>query len=68
MALQDDAKQIVTKVFGPANAAKVDAFAQEFNPEKHPQEFIKKCIDLLSSMLGPNLAKEKFKELSSRYE
>ncbi len=67
MALQDEAKQIVAKVFGPANAAKVDAFAQECNPETRPKEFLQKCVDLLSSMLGPNLAKEKFKDLLNRY-
>jgi hypothetical protein len=68
MALQEEAKQIIAKVFGPANAAKVDAIALEISPEAHPREFIQKCVNLLSSMLGPNLAKEKFKELASRYE
>jgi hypothetical protein len=68
MALQEEAKAIVAKVFGPANAAKVDLFAQEINPEAHPREFIQKCVDLLSSMLGPNLAKEKFKDLAARFE
>ncbi len=67
MALHDEAKQIIAKVFGPTNAARVDAFALEVNPDARPKEFLQKCIDLLAFMLGPNLAQEKFKDLLNRY-
>lgn len=67
MSLQEEAKQVVAKVFGPSNAAKVDVFAQETNPDVKPKEFLDKCINLLASILGPKLATDKFKNLIDRY-
>lgn len=67
MSLQAEAKEIVNKVFGPVNASLVDVFAQEINPETQPIDFLEKCISLLASMLGADLARSKFKNLLDRF-
>jgi hypothetical protein len=67
MGLYYDVKKLIEDEFGEFSSAKIDIFAKQINPEKSPKEFLDKCSDFISTMLGDRQAREKLKKLYKEY-
>jgi hypothetical protein len=59
MDFKNEIKEYVKNTFGVYSAEKIDQFANEFNPDTNKKEFLDKCVDFLSTLLGEEKAKEK---------
>jgi hypothetical protein len=59
----EDAKSIITEVFGPNTAMKLDDFAKEYPPDKQGKEFLDKCKGLMSRFINHKTTDEKFAPL-----
>ncbi|MFW6013977.1 MAG: hypothetical protein ACOCZ6_05845 [Nanoarchaeota archaeon] len=67
MTLHEEVKDFIEKNFGVYSAAKIDAFANEFNPVNQPKEFLDKCADFVGTLLGQEAANERFREFYEKY-
>lgn len=64
MSLQSEAEQIVLDVFGPSSAKKVATLGDSVND---PNGFLDACVQFVARMLGPNVAQQKFQNLTDKY-
>ena len=67
MGIVEDAKRVIYDTFGEFSAKKVEVFAEEINPKKHPKEFLDRCKSFVSGMLGEVMAQQKFAKLYAKY-
>ena len=64
MGLYEDARKIISDLFGEEVAKQLDNFE---NPKKYPKEFLEECIYFLSKLIGEKSAREKFLPLYKKY-
>jgi hypothetical protein len=64
MTLKEEAKQVLTELFGPEVAKQVDKFDK---PEDYPKDFLDECVFFLGKFIGDNAAKRKFEPLYKKY-
>ena len=67
MGIVDEAKRVIYNTFGEFSAKKVELFAEEINPKKHPKVFLDRCKSFVSGMLGEEIAMQKFSHLYEKY-
>lgn len=67
MPLKDEVRVLVQETFGEFSAKKIDEFAQEIDPETNKKEFLDKCVDFLSTLLGKQGAQDKMMKFYEKY-
>lgn len=64
MGLLEDAKGIVSQVFGPEVADQLDYFD---DPARYPDDFLDECVFFIGKLIGNDAAKKKFELLIKKY-
>ena len=64
MGLKEDAKRIVSEIFGSEVAEQLNAFD---DPKKYPKDFLEECVYFLGRLIGEEEAKKKFMPLYRKY-
>ncbi|MFP4403031.1 MAG: hypothetical protein ACLFPJ_01610 [Candidatus Woesearchaeota archaeon] len=68
MGLKDEIHDYVNKTFGSYSAQKIDDFAQQIDSNINKKEFLDKCVDFLSTLLGTQKAKDEMKVFYEKYQ
>lgn len=63
--LFNDVKRVITDALGELVAKQIENFD---DPKLYPKDFLDECVYFLGKLIGPELAREKFKPLYKKYK
>jgi hypothetical protein len=67
VSVKDEVVLMASQKFGPNSAKRFEALGERIDPEANPKGYLDACVDLLSKVLGPTIARRTFEPLYGKY-